>query len=350
MPVPTITSVTPNLGHTGGGALVEIIGTNFREPTPQTAAADEPMPVAPPSVEVEFGGVAATKVQWISTTRLFVRTPEIDEGDYDVVLRNIDDAGDPIAGEEVTAVDAYRARRVQLTAVSDLVEVCRALVLKLRRQIHPNVVIAATHTDYDSSTVDTMNIAKVATVPALMLFGPGLEENRFYSKNQLEHVEAADPEEFFITREKTTVDVMFEYVGVSNLKIEHLNFMNAIVAFFRKNKWITHPSSGEQVEIDFETGAQPRTTPASNNDNLRSFRGSILIRGFDLGEFPGFQRDLVVAAARKSIDDDSFFDLQPSTQTGQTFDVGASPGLAASSPAADHAARTGIGWPPPDPS
>lgn len=350
MPVPTITSVDPTLGHTGGGALIEIIGTNFREPTVQTAAADEAMPIAPPSVEVEFGGVQATKVQWISTTRLFCITPEIDEGDYDVVLRNIDDAGDPIVGEEATVVGGYRARRVQLTAVSDLVELCRSIVLKLRRQIHPNVVIAATHTDFDGTSADMLNIAKVATVPALILFGPALEENRFYSKNQLENVVASDPEEFFIRRESTTVDVVFEYVGVTNLKIEHLNFANSIIAFFRKNKFIEHPSSGENVEIDFETGAQPRTSPGSNNDNLRSFRGSFLIRGFDLGEFPGFQRDLVVATARRTIDDDSFFDLQPSTQTGQTFDVGASPGLSASSTTADHADRTGIGWPPPDPS
>ncbi len=346
MAVPTITSITPDLGHTGGGALVEIIGTNFRVPTPQTAVAGEPVPVAPPSIEVEFDGVAVTSIQFISATRIFVVTPEIDEANVDVVLRNIDDLGAPIGGEEVTVTDGFSFRRPQLHIASDLVTVIRNLILTMRRQIHPSVSLTV-HTDFDDTSADLLNIAKLASIPALVIQGPKLEENRFYSLNQLEQeVSGTDPEEFFIKREPYTVDIVFEYLGVSNLKVEHLNFSNAVIAFFHKNKFVTHPSTGKQIELDFESGAQPRAVPRSNDDNLRTFRGSFLIRGFDLGQFPGFTRDQVVRAARTTLDAETFLDLQPTTQTGQTFAVGASPGdISVSSPAISHTERTGLTFP-----
>lgn len=351
MAIPTITSITPDLGHTGGGALVEIIGTNFRVPTVQVPVAGEPVPVAPPSIEVEFGGVASPKIQFISDTRIFVVTPEVDEANVDVVLRNIDDLGVPIPTEEVTATDGFSYRRPQLHVASELVTVIRSLILTLRRQIHPNVTLTV-HTDFDDTTADLLNIAKLASIPALVLQGPKLEENRFYSLNQLDcEVSGSDPDEFFTKREPFTCDVIFEYLGVSNLKVEHLNLSNAIVAFFRKNKFVTQPSTGRQVELEFETGAQPRAVPRSNDDNLRTFRGSFLIRGFDLGEFPGFTRDQVVRAARTTLDAEDFIDLQPTTQTGQTFVVGASPGdISPSAPAQSRAQITGVAFPhPPGP-
>lgn len=346
MAIPTITSIDPALGHTGGGALVEIIGTNFRVPTVQPAVAGEPVPVAPPSVEVTFGGVVAPRVQFISDTRIFVVTPEVDEADVDVVLSNIDDSGVLIPGELVTVVDGFVYRRPQLHIASDLVTVIRNLILTLRRQIHPSVTLTV-HTDFDDTSADLLNIAKLASVPALVLQGPKIEENRFYSMNQLAcEVSTSDPEEFFIKREPFTVDLVFEYLGVSNLKVEHLNLSNAVIAFFRKNKFVTHPSTGEPIELDFEPGAQPRAVPRSNDDNLRTFRGSFLIRGFDLGEFPGFERDQVIRAARTTIDDDAFIDLQPTTQSGQTFIVGASPGdISPGSSALSHTEITGLTFP-----
>ncbi len=55
---PAITAVTPNAGPSVGGAMIVITGTDFRPP-----------------VSVEFGGVAATSVNLISTTQLTAVTP-----------------------------------------------------------------------------------------------------------------------------------------------------------------------------------------------------------------------------------------------------------------------------------
>lgn len=78
MAVPTISTVTPSEGHTGGKTLVEIVGTNFREPTPPppTGPTD---PTWPPSVRVKFGGRVAANVMVWSPTQLYCQTPELDE-------------------------------------------------------------------------------------------------------------------------------------------------------------------------------------------------------------------------------------------------------------------------------
>lgn len=346
MAVPTVTSITPDLGHTGGKALIEIIGTNFRTPTPQVAPNDGPMPVAPPSVEVLFGGVASPKVAWLSETRLYVQTPEVAEANVDVEVRNIDDSGVLIPGETVTVTDGFSFRLPQLTIESDLVAMIRTLLQSVKRQVHPNTIITV-DTDFDDTTADLLNITKVATVPAIVIQGPELEENRFYSRNEKPQTDVV-AEEFFEKDEPAyTCDVMFDVVLMSNKKVEHLNLTNAMLAYFKKNKTLPHPSNGETQEIEWLPAGEPNAIPRSSNDNLRVSRGAMIIRGVDLGEFHGFSRDLVVRALRRTLDDDDFFDLQPTTNLGQTFPVGASPGLPAGSPAVTTYQRTGENYPPP---
>lgn len=344
MPIPTITSVTPALGHTGGKALVEIIGTNFRAPTTQAAPADGPVPVAPPSVEVLFGSTLAPRVMWISATRMFVQTPEHDEQDVALTVRNVDDDGILIPTETVTLASAFAFRRPQLGTSGALTAIIRTLLQRLKRQVHPNVVLSV-HTDYDESTTDLLNITKVAELPALVLQGPRLPENRFYSKNALPHVDSSTPEEFFITREPYTVDIEFDFLGISNLQIETQNFMEAVILFFKKNKTIAHPTTNDELELDFMPDGTPRSVVRFGNDNVRLFRGAFVIRGFDVGSFAGFVQDMVVEAARRALDQESPVELQSTTNMGETFPVGASPGLPESSPAVTPAARTGLVFP-----
>lgn len=344
MPLPTITSITPALGHTGGRAMAEIIGTNFRAPTAQVAPTNGPMPVAPPSVEVLFGAVPARRVAWISATRLFVETPIHDEAVVDLVVRNIDDNGAPIVGESATRVGAFTFRRPQLTQQTDLTAIIRTLLRSLKQQVHPNVVVSV-NTDYDDETADLLNITQIATLPALVLQGPRLSQNRFYSQNQRPHVASSTPEEFFIAREPYTVDIMFDLLGISNLQIEFQNFMQATITYFHKNKTIAHPRTEDDLELDFADDGQPKSIVRFGNDNVKVWRGAIVIRGFDMDGFAGFDRDMVVEAARAALDQESVVELRPTTNLGETFPVGASPGLPSSSPAVTPAARTGLVFP-----
>lgn len=78
MAVPTIVSVTPNEGHSGGKTLVEVVGTNFREPTPPPPTGQTTQ-VWPPSVRVLFGGQPAANITVWGPTQLYCQTPERDE-------------------------------------------------------------------------------------------------------------------------------------------------------------------------------------------------------------------------------------------------------------------------------
>jgi hypothetical protein len=72
-PAPAIDTIVPNEGRVEGGTQVTIRGTNFAS-----------------GATVTFGGVAATSVQYVDSTRLNVVTPAHSAGAVDVVVRNPD--------------------------------------------------------------------------------------------------------------------------------------------------------------------------------------------------------------------------------------------------------------------
>lgn len=93
MAVPTITSITPTSGHTGGQVLVEITGTGFQlDADPPDGVI--PVPEPPQTVEVLFGttpGHRLSKAEepgadvW-TAERLFVLTPKLDPYDQETVF------------------------------------------------------------------------------------------------------------------------------------------------------------------------------------------------------------------------------------------------------------------------
>jgi hypothetical protein len=419
--VPTISSVTPSSGHTGGKTLVEIAGTNFATPAPPPATGVAPAPA--PSVAVTFGGEPALEVAVLSATLIRCLTPIRDQrvvltpftvdastntftsaahglidgtivfpvvtsaaglpaplvatrgyyvrdaaantfklsatlggsaidvttavaaslksvGAYDVAVQNLDANGAPIPGEVATRAKAYTFRRPDLTEDSDLSRVVETLVLELRRQVVEEVAIA-THSDYDLETADALNVVDVARLPALVLVGPQLTENRFYSRNDGEEIET--PNDGFVRRAPpVTVDLIFQVFGLSDSTREILNLAAAVVTFFRKNIRIgmarsaTDPLLGRvEWEVDFEPGAEPAVVTRGNNANLRSFTGSILVRGVDIEAFSGLPTASIAdvpssipaegtIAVGKTADE---IVVEPSDQTAATSPLrGADPG------------------------
>ena len=72
-PAPTITSLTPNVGLTGGGTTITITVTGFST-----------------SPSISIGGTACTTSTYVSTTSVTCVAPTKTAGDYDVVVRNSD--------------------------------------------------------------------------------------------------------------------------------------------------------------------------------------------------------------------------------------------------------------------
>jgi hypothetical protein len=308
-------------GPTMGRSLVEIYGRNFRLP---------PVPDPGPSgdivnglvvadeqetVSVTFGGVEAVSVGVASHICLRVITPisplagtaagDYGDGAVDVVVTNLDDNGDAIPGESVTVSGGYTYRHVKLdaTATSDLERLIYRLMEEMKKQILPEVVLTA-HTDYDSSTVDGLNITDLAKVPAIVLVGPKLPENRFYSRNEKPENDAVDGMAE-VLRKPRTVDLQFDVIGITNSTKEFLSLLAVANEFMNRNIVLTmdrDPDDSTQGEVEYEFSFQGtagfNTTTKGSTSNIRTFSGAIEIRGFDLDGLAGFNLEAVVERAR----------------------------------------------------
>jgi hypothetical protein len=120
----------------------------------------------------------------VADGRLTFLTPANDAGLVDVVVRNLDDDGVPIVGEEAVRSGAFTYAQPRLTAESDLTRLVRTLLRELKRQVLDNVVLTV-QTDFDAETGDELHLAQFAALPGLVLVGPELVEDRCYSLNRL---------------------------------------------------------------------------------------------------------------------------------------------------------------------
>lgn len=324
MAVPSITSVTPSSGPTGGSLLVEIGGAGFRLPDPPGATGPTVAPTAP--VRVFIGGSPARDVRVYADDRLTCIVPTGDAGPADVVVQNLDTTGTPLPGEEATAPHAFTYVLHPLTPEADLTRIVRTLLQELKRQVLENVVLTV-QTDFDAETGDELHIAQVAKMPALVLVGPELAEDRFFSLNQLPE-QATTPDRFARRRVPYTVDLGFTLVGVSDHTTELLNLMAASQLFFHRNKFLDMPrdpanaeAGSVRYEMDFTPDGDLKVTSQPNESNVRSFSGKFVVRGFDLEDLAGLVGGDVV---ERGAPVDAVL-LQPSQQTAPRVPVGRNP-------------------------
>ncbi len=291
MAVPTVTSISPTIGHSGGRTLVAIEGTGFRLPV-------SPAPVngitaeGPPSVRVTFGGVPATTVAVAASTLIYATTAIADPtpGPVDVVITNIDDHGNPISGEIATLVQGWRYVLPNVTGGrSDIVRLIDAFVAELKRQIVPNVVWPQ-HTDFDPDTSDTLSIIDLPEFPGLMLAAVSLEDNEFYSeRSPIEVANPEDPTTFTTMAPPDTVDIVFTIVGVSDNAKELINLAATTKRFFRKNIRISmarDPNDASLGVVEYEINAKDargvKLDVEAKENNLRTFAITARIVGFDI--------------------------------------------------------------------
>jgi len=231
------------------------------------------------------------------------------EGSVDITIKNLDDDGDPIPGEEVTETDGLAYSRVQLATESDFQRLIREIVLELRLQTIPNVAIS-NHTDFDDDTTDSADITTLAELPGIALLGPTLRENRFYSQNAPIAVAASNPGEYLKRRVGYTVDLEFRIIGVSNIMVELINLMAVVNGYFEKNKYIeltrdpNDSSLGKaRYEIDFTEDGDLDTISTPNDSNIHAFSGRFVIRGFDMQDLTGFANDQTVGQTATTDDE-----------------------------------------------
>ncbi len=276
MPAPTVSTVTPNNGLTGGGSLVTVTGTNF-EDDPSVAG-----------VEVTFGTLLATEVRVLSPTSLTClppRGPIPDTADTLVVNVSVENLGGPDTGTG-TALNAYTYRRPDLTVETHITAATRKLIRLCKQQIVSNVALT-THTDYDLLTADMLNRVNRANLPVVVLMGPRLTEHRIINYNApVERFTPAGsmPTQYEAFDQVRAVNLEFEILLMSESKIELLNLIHHATAFTLRNEFVgvlidpLIPATGEvlyplRVETEFLA-----SDPISRS-NVREARATWALEG-----------------------------------------------------------------------
>ena len=330
-----ITSLSPSVVHTGGRTIIEIIGTGFRLPAippPSKAISVQP----PPSVAVTFDGVSALNVAVVSSTRMIVEVPpsplpitkpDYGEGVATVAFQNLDENGVAIPGE-TASFTGLSYQRPQLANEGIIARVTRYLLREIRLQVIANASIS-NNTDFDSSTDDLLQITELSKLPGIALVGPELTENMFYTSYAGPLVTDIFGDISRI-RPAYTVDARYTVVGVSNSMIELLNLMTVVHQFLERTKVLSVPVDPSNLslgmlryELDVVEGDDMKVFGSPNESNIRSFSGSILVRGVDIGDIAGFAGDRIVEKTRPVTDFEAGFVIE---QIGPDYKRGPSPG------------------------
>lgn len=268
---PTLDSIVPSTGPTSGGDLVTIRGSGFA-----------------PRVAVRFGDLAAEVVS-VRDAEVHVHTPPHVEGTVDVTLTNLDLAGVPVPGEAITAAGAYRFLLPRIVHEADFTRLVRTLLRELKRQVLENVSLSVA-VDFDDDPLGTVDLTAIAKLPSLVLSGPRIKENRFYSSNELgeEVVMGASGPEIRRRLPPFTVDIEFGLTGASDRAVELLNLMAALATFFNSNPWLEmdrDPANLSQGTVRWELAPSGELhTNLEGKDDVRAFSWGLVIRGFDIHE------------------------------------------------------------------
>lgn len=305
MALPTITSITPSAGHTGGRTLVEIVGTNFR--LPSAPPAEGPVPEPPPTVRVLFGGVPAIAVWVASTTLIRCITPIHDASGAptempasDVAVENIDDAGVLIPGETVTAAAAFSFERPRYDVECHLEHVTKAFALELDRQVLNNIQWNP-HADFDPITgasfvdVDTLDAIKrtFAQLPGIALIDVRLRDSSDHASDVEQEVEAGSGT-WIARRAPVRQDLTCTLVGASDSIGELTRMYSATRLFFKKNpklRVLRDPSdpASEAVEyrMSFAKDDEVQISGRAPGSGVVTFSAAVAIHGILLEDIPG---------------------------------------------------------------
>ena len=94
-------------------------------------------------------------------------------------------------------------------------------------------------------------LVAMASLPALVLSGPKITENRFYALNEGREDVVPGPAGPELARHRPTytVDLAFTITAVSDHTVELLNLMAAVGTFLNRNRWIELPRNPDDSAL-----------------------------------------------------------------------------------------------------
>ena len=311
MAVPSVSSLLPAVGHSGGRTIVAIQGGPFPLPAPPPVNGVAPDPI--PTVAVTFGGVPALDVAVESSTLVYALTPispaytvveggarDWGPGFVDVTVQNLDPlTGLPVPGESVTLPSAYEYRRPDLSRESHTTTAFGRFLEELARQVCPTVDYAR-HTDWSDGGA-TVDLGQIAKMPALLVVDVTFEDSVQHPQGP-QAVDYGDGN-FARTREPDAVDAIGTVLGVAESVVEIQNLMVGTRLFFKKNPLLQVPRSSTALDIaaghyDQSEGTigytlqmqitdAAKLTAGGNNSNVKTFAFLFAIRGILVEDWPG---------------------------------------------------------------
>lgn len=324
MAVPTIDTITPSSGWTAGRQLVEIRGTNFRLPTAATPTGPGRTPRSPPSVTVLFGETPAREVRVVSATLLRALTPAhwptrwyydfgngtrteaqgpdatpppgatlVEEsGTVDVVVTNIDDDGDAIAGETVTEASAYSFVRPRLDRQGTWDRAVLAFVDALRLAVLDNVVDDA-DVDYDVDTGEVTGLTSVSRLPAIALVEKVFDDAS--DQHEQGYVEEVGSNDYTLVRRAPSyTDFSCRLVGMSENPVELRAMAELVRLFFRNQDEILIPKNPDvpaagTYKVNLRWGPETgiRESGRIGRTNLLVFSMQVMLQGIPTESAPG---------------------------------------------------------------
>ena len=237
-----------------------------------------------------------------------IRTPSRVAGTVDIVVRNLDASGVPVPGEDAVLPGAYRFLAPQIIREADLTRLVRGLLRELKKQILANASMTVS-VDYDDTTIDGLNVIAISRLPSVVLSGPKVSENRFFSTNAPHEdvVQGSSGPELLRRRPPFTVDLSFTITAASDRTVERLNLMAAVATFLNRNRWFALPRDPEDedagtVRWEMDPDGDFQTRLDGPND-VRAFTCGFIVRGFDIDE--GLPIDLGKEVAELGLDTDA---------------------------------------------
>jgi hypothetical protein len=176
-----------------------------------------------------------------------------------------------------------------LVAQSDFTRLVRTLLKLLKAEVLKNISLSVS-AEYDDTAEDGLSIVALAELPSIVITGPTLNENRFYSVNSIREYDVPDDPDQLVTLQgpPLTADLAFSITGAANSTAQMLNMVSAVSSFFNQNKWLEmardpeDPGAGSvRYELDYDADVR---ISLDGPDDIRAFTAGFVVRGFDLHE------------------------------------------------------------------
>ncbi|KKN87422.1 hypothetical protein LCGC14_0258770 [marine sediment metagenome] len=315
--VPSIYTITPETSLASGRAVATLTGWGYKIPDdpPDGYLGDD----VTPTVAVLVNGRAADAVAVLSDTEIqflvpeYLGPPATMDTAVDVVVKNLDDDGDPIALEEATLEGGFTYKHPDLTAPSNIEWITRCFLRMLRRNIVDNVGISASP---DYSDAAATQVTFVSGLPAVTLAGPDVIENKVLRDNE---TRVEDDGLTGKTRKNApyTADVLYDIMLIGRDKIESQNLMEAAVRYFQRRPiFVFQAGPSDPTEIECQLFVEGTWAPADNEqDQTYTYSNKIRLQGIWIDDSSG------LAAAGLPAPDQFFTDTYE-TEELSTEDIG----------------------------